>query len=74
MVLALRGILSYEILLFALQKRHRVNFGNNEKSKKRIAVPFRAKDISSERTEFGHPDVAIILTQITYYCQGLSDL
>src|SRR5690606_28951093 len=34
--------------------------------------PFRAKDTASDRTEFGHPDVAIILTHLSYYYQGLS--
>jgi hypothetical protein len=38
-----------------------------------MAVPFRAKDVASERTEFGHPDVAIVLTQLSYYYSGLSD-
>jgi hypothetical protein len=38
-----------------------------------MAVPFKAKDVASERTEFGHPDMAIILTQISYYYSGLTD-
>ncbi|KAB8213131.1 hypothetical protein BDV33DRAFT_210500 [Aspergillus novoparasiticus] len=37
-----------------------------------MAVPFRAKGIPSEHTEFGHPDVAIILTCLSYYYHGLS--
>lgn len=32
----------------------------------KVAVPYRAKDTPSERSEFGHPDVAIITTLITY--------
>ncbi len=38
-----------------------------------MAVPFRAKDVSAERTEFGHPDIALFLTQLNYYNQGLTD-
>jgi hypothetical protein len=34
---------------------------------------FKAKDVASERTEFGHPDMAIVLTQLSYYYSGLSD-
>ena len=32
-----------------------------------MAVPFRAKDVAADRTEFGHPDVALVLTQLSYY-------
>ncbi|CAF0949279.1 unnamed protein product [Adineta steineri] len=73
--LILRGLLSSEVLLVALKRRYRVNFGVNESSKfnRLMAVPFRAKDVAAENTEFGHPDVAIILTQLSYYYSGLND-
>ena len=73
--LILRGLLSSEVLFVALQRRYRVNFGINQnpKFKRLMAVPFRAKDVAAENTEFGHPDVAIILTQLAYYYNGLSD-
>lgn len=38
-----------------------------------MAVPFRAKDVAAERAEFGHPDMAITLTLLSYYYTGLSD-
>ncbi|CAF2626053.1 unnamed protein product [Rotaria sp. Silwood2] len=38
-----------------------------------MAVPFRAKDVAADRTEFGHPDVALVLTQLSYYYSGLND-
>ena len=38
-----------------------------------MAIPFRAKDIPMERTEFGHVDVAILFTLLSYYYSGLSD-
>ena len=27
----------------------------------------------ADRTEFGHPDVALVLTQLSYYYSGLND-
>ncbi|XP_065674638.1 uncharacterized protein LOC136091250 [Hydra vulgaris] len=73
-LLILRGLLFFEVLHLALQKRWRVNFGVNlSNTISKMAVPFRAKDVASERTEFGHPDIAIILTQVSYYMSGLSE-
>ena len=37
-----------------------------------MAVPFRAAHTPSERSEFAQPDVAILLTQLSYYYDGLS--
>lgn len=72
-LLILAGYLRFGVLESALQKRWRVNYGVNPKGHRKLAVPFKAKDVASERTEFGHPDMAIILTQISYYYSGLSD-
>jgi len=36
-----------------------------------MAVPFRGKDTPLERSDFGHPDVAILLTHLSYYYCGL---
>ncbi|UJR11323.1 hypothetical protein I4U23_015504 [Adineta vaga] len=73
--LTLRGLLSSEVLLVALKKRFRVNYGVNPNSSfnRLMAVPFRAKDVAAEKTEFGHIDVAIVLTQLSYYYSGLTD-
>lgn len=30
-----------------------------------MAVPYRAKDAAAERAEFGHPDVAMMLSILT---------
>lgn len=49
-----------------------MNFGVNPSGHRRMAVPFRAKDIAAERAEFGHPDMAITLTLLSYYYSGLS--
>ncbi|CAM4959090.1 unnamed protein product [Rotaria socialis] len=73
--LMFRGLLSSEVLLVALKKRYRVNYGvtPNPSFNRLMAVPFRAKDVAADRTEFGHPDVALVLTQLSYYYSGLND-
>ncbi|RBR20353.1 uncharacterized protein FIESC28_05317 [Fusarium coffeatum] len=73
-VLLLRGLFAGGILAFALgQKRWRVNYGVDpqRQSGTKLAVPFRAKDSPSPRSEFSHPDVVITLTCLTYYYGGL---
>ncbi|PHH79060.1 hypothetical protein CDD80_5691 [Ophiocordyceps camponoti-rufipedis] len=75
-ILLLRGLLACGILAFALgQKRWRVNYGTDERREKktRLAVPFRAKDNPTPRSEFSHPDVVIVLTCLSYYYSGLTD-
>ena len=73
--LIIRGLLSAEILFVAFKKRYRVNYGINLNSNfnRSMAVPFRAKDVPADRTEFGHPDIALVLTQLSYYYSGLKD-
>jgi len=73
-LLTYRGLLACGVLVSSLIKRWRVNYGvNSTSSYRRMAVPFRAKDVASERVEFGHPDIAIILTHLSYYYSGLTD-
>ena len=51
-----------------------MDFGVNPKSKHLLqAVPFRAKDVPAERAQYAHPDIAILLTQLSYYYSGLFD-
>ncbi|GLC35571.1 thioredoxin-disulfide reductase [Pleodorina starrii] len=73
-VLALRGLLGCNLLQHCLQKRHRVDFGVNRNAgaRKRMAVPYRAAHTPSERSEFAQPDVALLLTNLSYYYDGLS--
>lgn len=75
-ILLLRGLFAGGILRFAFgQKRWRVNYGLDpaRKPTTRLAVPYRAKDNPSPRSEFSHPDVVICLTCLSYYYGGLSD-
>ncbi|CAG7558102.1 unnamed protein product [Fusarium equiseti] len=72
--LLLRGLFAGGILAFALgQKRWRVNYGVDlqRQSGTKLAVPFRAKDSPTPRSEFSHPDVVITLTCLSYYYSGL---
>ena len=84
-ILCIRGLLANGVLLLCIKKRFRVEYGlpsmsvgsktegkANKERVIRMAVPFRAKDVASERTEFGHTDVAILLTLLSYYQHGLS--
>ena len=70
-VLLLRGFLGSGILLFVLgKKRWRVDYGL-DLTRSLLAVPYRAKDVPTLRADFGHPDVAIAFTCLSYYYGGL---
>lgn len=76
LLLLLRGILARGVLVFALsRKRWRVDFGlaNDRTPPTKLAVPYRAKDNPTPRSEFSHPDIVIALTSLTYYYGGLED-
>ena len=71
-VLLLRGLLAHKILLYAFhRKRWLVEYGLDP-ARCMMAVPYRAKGIPSPSSEFGHPDVAILLTCLSYYFSGLT--
>ncbi|KAG7294014.1 hypothetical protein NEMBOFW57_004075 [Staphylotrichum longicolle] len=75
-LLLLRGLLAKGVLLFTLgPKRFRVNYGlaPDRQPPTMLAVPYRAKDMPSPRSEFSHPDVVIVLTCLSYYYRGLAD-
>jgi hypothetical protein len=75
-LLLLRGLIGGGVLAFAFgQKRWRVNYGLDATRypRTRLAVPFRAKDSPTPRSEFSHPDVVIVLTSLSYYYGGLDD-
>lgn len=66
----LSGLLRFDVLQLILIKRWRVNYGVNTTGPRKMAVPFKAKDVAAEMTEFGHPDVAICFTLMSYYYSG----
>ncbi|KAL7619655.1 hypothetical protein AAE478_010196 [Parahypoxylon ruwenzoriense] len=67
----LRGLLVHRILLMVLKKRYGVQYGLHP-SRDPVAVPFHAKGVPSEQSEFGHVDVAILLTALAFYYCGIS--
>ena len=72
-LLLIRGLIVHKVLLFILQsKRWSVNYGHHP-SRCLCAVPYRAKGVPAATAEFGHPDVMIGLTCLSYYYSGLSD-
>ncbi|KAI5359080.1 hypothetical protein Slin15195_G067110 [Septoria linicola] len=74
-LLLVRGLLASGILDFVLRmKRWRVQYGLTTRyPATRLAVPYRAKDFPSLRSEFSHPDVVILVTTLSYYYGGLED-
>ncbi|KAN0075565.1 hypothetical protein V8E55_011588, partial [Tylopilus felleus] len=81
-LLLLRGLLASNILLFALtERRWRVYYGlqvsppshGHLQTPKRPAVPYQAKDMPAVNTQFGHPDITIILMCLSYYYGGLTE-
>ncbi|KAF2221649.1 hypothetical protein BDZ85DRAFT_240143 [Elsinoe ampelina] len=66
-----RGLLLHRIISLCLRKRWNVQYGL-DLDRCPVAVPFEAKGVPSERAEFGHPDVTISLTCLSFYYQGLS--
>ena len=83
-LLLLRGLLTSNILFLALsERRWRIDYGLVSESQfpptghrsttpTMLAVPYRAKDVPAPNTQFGHPDLTIILTCLSYYYAGLS--
>jgi len=73
-ILALRGLLTYKISHHCLKKRWSVDYGIDVKTRRRLAaVPFRGMDTPMERTDFGHPDVGLVFTHLSYYYSGLDE-
>ncbi|KLU92347.1 hypothetical protein MAPG_11293 [Magnaporthiopsis poae ATCC 64411] len=70
-LLVIRGLLINKILITCLGKRWNVQYGLHPR-RDPLAVPFEAKGTPSEHAEFGHPDVAILLTYLAFYYQGLT--
>ncbi|KAI0393574.1 hypothetical protein F5Y17DRAFT_466837 [Xylariaceae sp. FL0594] len=70
-LLLIRGLLLHRILVLCLGKRWNVHYGLHP-TRAPVAVPYEAKGKPSEEAEYGHPDVAIILTCLSFYYAGLT--
>ncbi|KAI0472258.1 hypothetical protein F4859DRAFT_98378 [Xylaria cf. heliscus] len=70
-LLLVRGLLFHRILVMCLGKRWNVQYGLHP-DRDPIAVPYEAKGKPSEQAEYGHPDVAILFTCLSFYYAGLT--
>jgi hypothetical protein len=70
-LLVARGLLVNRLLLLCMGKRWNVQYGLHP-GRHPVAVPFEAKGVPSEQSEFGQPDVAILFTCLAFYYSGLS--
>ncbi|KAI1080316.1 hypothetical protein F5B20DRAFT_589398 [Whalleya microplaca] len=70
-VYLLRGLFVHRILIMTLKKRYGVQYGLHH-LRDPVAVPFHAKGVPSEQSEFGHIDVAILLTALAFYYCGIN--
>ncbi|KAI0541382.1 hypothetical protein GGR58DRAFT_519492, partial [Xylaria digitata] len=70
-LLLVRGLLMHRIIVLCLGKRWNVQYGLHP-DRAPIAVPYEAKGKPSEQAEYGHPDVAILFTCLSFYYGGLT--
>ncbi|KAI0878565.1 hypothetical protein GGS24DRAFT_517708 [Hypoxylon argillaceum] len=70
-ILLVRGLLLHRIIVTCLGKRWNVQYGLHP-DRYPIAVPYEAKGNPSEQAEYGHPDVAILFTCLSFYYAGLT--
>jgi hypothetical protein len=70
----LRALLAHGLLAHGLELRYRVDYGLDKVHGrvKKMAVPYRAADVPTERSEFSHPDKCLLVTKLSYYYDGLS--
>ncbi|GAB1316962.1 hypothetical protein MFIFM68171_07172 [Madurella fahalii] len=71
-VYLLRGLLVNRILIMTLKKRWNVQYGLRPNWDP-VAVPYHAKGVPSEQSEWGHPDVSILFTCLVFYYDGISE-
>ena len=69
----MRGLLAYGIIEHCFTLRNGVDYGvPGADNKKRVGVPYEAADVPSKRSEYSHPDVATVLSYLSYYSRGLT--
>ncbi|KAL8894541.1 MAG: hypothetical protein Q9192_004234 [Flavoplaca navasiana] len=72
-LLLVRGLIACGILLHVLHdKRWLVTYGLHL-TRCLCAVPYRARGVPAPTAEFGHPDISIALTCLSYYYTGLTN-
>lgn len=72
-LLCLRGILAFGILEHCLTMRVGVDYGvPGTDHHKKVGVPYEAADVPSKRSEYAHPDLAVLVSYVSYFSRGLS--
>eukprot|EP01040_Poterioochromonas_malhamensis_P010414 gene10414-11330_t len=59
------------LLFNCLSSKCRVNYGADPKRRSKLAVPYLAKDIPSDNSEFANVDKTILLSYLYYYSEGM---
>ena len=73
-LLQVRGLIAHGVLLHIFQtRRWSVNYGL-DLDRRLSAVPFLAKGVPAPLADFGHLEVAIVLTCLAYYYSGMSSV
>jgi hypothetical protein len=67
----LRGLLVHRILILTLSRRWNVQYGLHP-LRDPVSVPFLGKGIASNLAEWGHVDVSLLFTCLSFYYQGLA--
>ncbi|KIW30928.1 uncharacterized protein PV07_02619 [Cladophialophora immunda] len=68
----LRGLLVHRLLILTLSRRWNVQYGLHPHPARALAVPYLSKGVPSNLAEWGHVDVSLLLTCLSFYYQGLS--
>lgn len=71
-ILTIRACLAHRVVISALTKRPRVDYGVPTGRRLLLAVPFRASDVPAERAESSHQDSVITLTYLSFYHSGVT--
>ncbi|EXJ58525.1 hypothetical protein A1O7_05951 [Cladophialophora yegresii CBS 114405] len=67
----LRGLLVHRILILTLSRRWNVQYGLHP-LRDPVSVPFLGKGVASNLAEWGHVDVSLLFTCLSFYYQGLA--
>jgi hypothetical protein len=65
-ILAARGCIAHGSLFHGVYARHRVHYGIDRTTGRKMAVPYAASDTPKARAEYSHPDMAILYTCLSY--------
>jgi hypothetical protein len=72
-IYSLRGIIAFGVLEYCLSLRNGVDYGcPGKENPKKMGVPYEAADVPSKRSEYSHPEVATILSYLSYFNKGLN--